>query len=172
MLNSNQIIEEGLLKLDNSKGKKSQVGYDLSLKEVNKVGGELGKVFKDKTIINKHNPVDLTTHFNDKNEEVEGWLLEPGVYDFVMNEGCTIPDNRVAFIKQRSSLMRNGTIMQSSVFDPGFETENIGSYCVVNLPIFIEKNARVAQIYFHECEPVNKEDLYDGQFNGDKWRNS
>lgn len=135
------------------------------------MGGELGKVFKDKTIINKHESVYLTTLFNDKNEEVEGWLLEPGVYDFVMNEGCKIPDNRVAFIKQRSSLMRNGTIMQSSVFDPGFETEFIGSYCVVNLPIFIEKNARVSQIYFHECESLDKEDLYNGQFQKDSQRN-
>ena len=34
MLNANQIVEKGLLKLENSKGKKAQVGYDLSLKEV------------------------------------------------------------------------------------------------------------------------------------------
>ena len=33
MLNADQITEKGLLKLEQSKGKKAQVGYDLSLKE-------------------------------------------------------------------------------------------------------------------------------------------
>ena len=37
-----------------------------------------------------------------------GWLLYAGVYDITFNEGCKIPNNRVAFIKQRSSLYRNG----------------------------------------------------------------
>ena len=34
---------------------------------------------------------------------------------------------------------------------------------------FIEKDARVAQIYFHECTSAEK---YDGQWQGDKQRNS
>ena len=38
MLNAEQILEQGLLKLENTKGKPAQVGYDLSLKSVNKVG--------------------------------------------------------------------------------------------------------------------------------------
>jgi deoxycytidine triphosphate deaminase len=37
----------------------------------------------------------------------------------------------------------------------------------VNETIFIEENARVAQIYFHECEPA---ELYAGQWQGDKQR--
>jgi hypothetical protein len=35
------------------------------------------------------------------------------------------------------------------------------------MAIFIEENARVAQIYFHECEPA---ELYDGQFMMDRQR--
>ena len=42
MLNADQIVEKGLLKLEQSKGKKAQVGYDLSLKEVNKIGSPAG----------------------------------------------------------------------------------------------------------------------------------
>ena len=61
MLNSEQIIEEKLLKLDHTHGKPAQVGYDLSLKEVQKVGldpefGKIGKVLKNKT--------ELTTYSN------------------------------------------------------------------------------------------------------------
>ena len=56
MLNSNQIIEEGLLNLKNAKGKPAQVGYDITLKAVNRVGAgnpvygpyKIGKVLKDK----------------------------------------------------------------------------------------------------------------------------
>lgn len=165
MLNSNQILEENLLKLVDSKGKPAQIGYDLSLKRVNKVGGSIGMVLKDKTIISSHTQIAKREY-----EGKFGWSLTPGVYDFVMWEGCNIPLNRAAFVKQRSSLMRNGTWMQSSVFDPGFETENIGSYCVVVEPIFIEEDARVAQIYFHECTPLSKEDGYNGQFMNDLQR--
>ncbi len=77
------------------------------------------------------------------------------------------PDNRVAFIKQRSSLWRNGALINSPVFDPGFETDNMGTIMMVTEPIFIEKDARVAQIYFHECESTEK---YNGQWQGDKQR--
>jgi deoxycytidine triphosphate deaminase len=174
MLNVQQILEQGLLKLDNSKGKPAQVGFDLSLKAVNKVGnriggnmfkeGKIGKVLRDKTELTTYTPLDTT--MLDGNE---GWLLHEGTYDITFNEGCRIPDNRVAFIKQRSSLWRNGTLINSPVFDPGFETDNMGTIMMVTEPIFIEKDARVAQIYFHECAPAEK---YDGQWQNDKQRSS
>lgn len=178
MLNATQIISENLLKLDNTKGKKAQVGYDLSLKSVNKIGqqdnlqhpNKIGKVFKDKTEITSYHKYDTI-----QLEGAIGYLLYPGTYDITFNEGCNIPSNRVAFIKQRSSLYRNGVVINSPVFDPGFETNNMGTIMIVNEPIFIEENARVAQIYFHECLPVQTEDLYGGknsnsQFQGDQWR--
>jgi deoxycytidine triphosphate deaminase len=174
MLNVQQILEQGLLKLDNSKGKPAQVGFDLSLKAVNKVGnrigsnmfkeGKIGKVLRDKTELTTYTPVEAINL--DGNE---GWLLHEGTYDITFNEGCRIPDNRVAFIKQRSSLWRNGTLINSPVFDPGFETDNMGTIMMVTEPIFIEKDARVAQIYFHECDSAEK---YDGQWQNDKQRSS
>jgi deoxycytidine triphosphate deaminase len=177
MLNAQQIIDEGLLKLDETKGKSAQVGYDLSLKAVQKVGtsmsnspynvskdNRIGKVLKDKTELTAYSPIDTINL-----DGVEGWLLYQGVYDITFNEGCKLPNNRVAFIKQRSSLYRNGAIINSPVFDPGFETQNIGTLLYVHETIFIEKDARVAQIYFHEC---NGAELYDGQWQNDKQRNS
>ena len=174
MLNAKQIIDEGLLLLENAKGKPAQVGYDITLKAVQKIGlkiganayreGKIGKVLKDKTELTEYVPQNIIML-----DGVEGWLLYDGVYDITFNEGCKIPDNRVAFIKQRSSLYRNGAIINSPVFDPGFETENMGTLLYVHETIFIEKDARVAQIYFHECEPAEK---YDGQWQNDKQRNS
>ena len=174
MLNVKQILDEGLLLLENAKGKPAQVGYDITLKAVNKIGtkvggnlfteGRIGKVLKDKTVLTTYTAVDTK-----QVDGAEGWLLYEGVYDITFNEGCKIPDNRVAFIKQRSSLYRNGAIINSPVFDPGFETENMGTLLYVHEAIFIEKDARVAQIYFHECEPAEK---YDGQWQNDKQRGS
>jgi deoxycytidine triphosphate deaminase len=177
MLNVKQIIEEGLLKLDETKGKPAQVGYDLSLKAVQRIGisvegmanstysdNKIGKVLKDKTELTTYTPIESI-----KLDGAEGWLLYEGVYDITFNEGCKIPDNRVAFIKQRSSLYRNGAIINSPVFDPGFETEFMGTLLYVHETLFIEKDARVAQIYFHEC---NGAELYNGQWQGDKQRNS
>jgi hypothetical protein len=177
MLNAKQIIDEGLLLLENTKGKPAQVGYDLSLKAVQRVGisisnnpynvskdGKIGKVLKDKTELTTYAPIDTINL-----DGAEGWLLYKGVHDITFNEGCKIPDNRVAFIKQRSSLYRNGAIINSPVFDPGFETQNMGTLLYVHETIFIEKDARVAQIYFHECDPADK---YDGQWQNDKQRSS
>jgi len=175
MLNVQQILDEGLLKLSESKGKPAQVGYDLTLKSVNKVGnkvrnsnvytsGRIGKVLKDKTELTTYTPLETI-----QLDGVEGWLLHEGVYDLTFWEGCKIPNNRVAFVKQRSSLYRNGAIINSPVFDPGFETDNIGTLIYVHEPLFIEKDARVAQIYFYECIDT---EVYNGQWQNDKQRNS
>lgn len=178
MLNAKQILEKKLLKLEHTKGKPAQIGYDLSLKAVNKIGDpnsihsiiefddyKIGKVLANKTELTTYTPIELINL-----DGIKGWLLYQGVYDITFYEGCKIPDNYVGLIRQRSSMLRNGTVLHSSVFDPGFETDFMGTVMVVNETIFIEEGARVAQIYFHECEPVHEEDLYNGQWQGDKQR--
>lgn len=178
MLNSKQIVEKQLLKLEHSKGKPAQVGYDLSLKAVNRIGDpnktfggawvmdyKVGKVLKDKTELTTYTPIETI-----KMDGVEGWLLYAGVYDITFYEGCKIPSSYVGLIRQRSSMLRNGTVLHSSVFDPGFETDYMGTVMVVNETIFIEEGARVAQMYFHECEEVEADNLYNGQWQGDKQR--
>lgn len=164
MINAQQIIDKGLLKLESSKGKAAQIGYDLSLKAVNKIGN-VGKVLKDKTELASYEPIEKVQLDGHK-----GWLLYPGAYDITFWEGCDIPSNYVGLIRQRSSMLRNGTVLHSSVFDPGFSTEFMGTVMVVNETIFVEEDARVAQIYFHECTPVGEENLYNGQWQGDKQR--
>lgn len=172
MLNAEQILEQGLIKTEFSKGKPAQVGYDLSAKSINVIGKDefnsrpnIGMVLKDKTILNNYTPVETK-----RIDGVEGWLLYPGAYDITFNEGCKIAANRVGMIRQRSSLLRNGAIIASSIFDPGFETENMGTIMIVTATIFIEQDARVGQMYFHECDSVAEENLYNGQWQNDKQR--
>ncbi len=167
MLNADQIVEKGLLKLEQSKGKKAQVGYDLSLQTVKQIRqnpqDKIGVVLKDKT-----NLADYTVTQKVQLDGSMGWLLYPGTYEITFWEGCKLPADYVGLIRQRSSLLRNGTIIHSSVFDPGFETDFMGCVMRVNEAIFIEEDARVAQIYFHECDEVSE--LYNGQWQNDKQR--
>jgi len=172
MLNAEQILEQGLIKTEFSKGKPAQVGYDLSAKSINAIGKDefnsrpnIGMVLKDKTILNNYTPVETK-----RIDGVEGWLLYPGAYDITFHEGCKIAANRVGMIRQRSSLLRNGAIIASSIFDPGFETDNMGTIMIVTATIFIEQDARVGQMYFHECDGVAEENLYNGQWQNDKQR--
>ena len=172
MLNAEQILEQGLIKTEFSKGKPAQVGYDLSAKSINVIGKDpysskpnIGMVLKDKTILNTYTPVETKTI-----DGCEGWLLYPGAYDLTFHEGCNIAANRVGLIRQRSSLLRNGAIIASSVFDPGFETDNMGTIMIVTATIFIEQDARVGQMYFHECDGVAEDKLYNGQWQNDKQR--
>ena len=159
MLNAKEILEEGLIILDKAQGKPAQVGYDLSIKSISKLKGG-GKILKDKTVVNELEEVAYNGFDN-------GWWISPGTYDVMCNEGCNIPASRTAMVRQRSSLLRNGAIIASSIFDPGFKTDNIGTVMIVTERIFIEKNARIAQMYFHEN---NEGELYDGQFQNDKQR--
>ncbi len=97
ILNAEQIMEQGLITIDNAYGKPAQVGYDLSIKGVNKVGGRVGKVLVDKTELNTHTPVEKTNL-----DGKSGFLLYAGVYDMIMNEGCNIPSNKVGLVRQRT----------------------------------------------------------------------
>jgi hypothetical protein len=81
MLNAQQILDEGLLHLEYAQGKPAQVGYDLTLKQVNIVGGKknmagfrIGKVLKDKTELTNYEPYGLSNL-----DGVNGWLLYEGV---------------------------------------------------------------------------------------------
>lgn len=159
MLTAKQILDQGIV-IPSPYSKPAQVGIDLSLASVHKcVAGS--SVYQDKTYI------DPTGFFEEKTYMVDGkecWMLEPGTYAITFNEGCKIPANAAAFIIHRSSLYRTGTSITSPVWDPGFETEKMGTVMIVNVKLIVERNARVAQMIVHET----KEDaeLYQGQWQG------
>jgi len=156
LLNADQVAE---LLQTNDKGAKAQVGYDLTLKSVSKVGG--GIVMKDKTIV--HDYSDVTPTLNGYNQYV--YHLEPGVYSLTFEQGCKLDSTHTAFVRHRSSVLRCGGIITSGVYDPGFEVEEMGAILFASEKIFIEKGARVAQIIMMEN---NSAELYNGQWQGSK----
>lgn len=98
------------------------------------------------------------------------WELTPGYYEVTFEEGCKIPADCAMYFKTRSSLVRCGADIRSGQFDGGFETDHMGAFLKVELPIRIEKDARVAQAIINETYPVEQEYLYDGQWQRDNQR--
>ena len=167
-LNGRQIVEKGIITNVSDPECIQQVGVDLQVIKISKIlgGGIVPRV--GKTSLPEYQELELDKSMS--GEDREGWFLDQGAYDIKLEQGCKIPNNQRLQIVQRSSLLRNGTILASSMFDPGFETENIGTVMIVNAPIFIEYKARVGQAYVTEVNVVDEQDLYDGQFQGDKQR--
>ena len=162
-LTGKQLVEQGIITGPIEEENIAQHGVDLNLIRVQKISGSWkpGFVFlEQKTRLAEK----LDIHPTDDGAFCY-WELSPGTYDVTLAQGCKVPEDKMLLIRQRSSLLRNGTILHSSVFDAGFETENIGTVIVVTEPICIEVNARVAQIYAHNSNIV--ENLYDGQFQKD-----
>jgi deoxycytidine triphosphate deaminase len=98
------------------------------------------------------------------------WELMPGYYEVTFEESCKIPANCAMYFKTRSSLVRCGAEIRSGQFDGGFETEKMGAFLKVELPIRIDVGARVAQAIVTETYPVDAENLYNGQWQNDKQR--
>ena len=136
LLTSKEIIERGIV-IPSEYSKPTQVGIDLSVCKVERIlAGSV--VYKDKTIVDPLNFMEVGTG--------------------------KIPANATGFILHRSSLYRTGTSIVSPVWDSGYETEKMGTVMVVSVFLILEKNARAAQMFFHQNAPVDE--LYDGQWQG------
>ena len=161
MYNAKELVDKGIITGPIKEKNVQMHGVDLNLIAVKRVLGGGRIPLLGKTVLGKYEDVPV----------VDGvWELEPGVYDITFAQGCKIPNDIMMLIRQRSSLLRNGTMLHSSVFDAGFETEQMGTVMTVQLPITIEEGARVAQIYSHQGTPVGEDRLYTGQWQGDKQR--
>ena len=143
----------------NDLGSKAQVGYDLTLKSVKKIHG--GMVLKDKTLVEEYDEVPPTLTPTGKYM----FHLTEGTYSITFDQGCKLPEDRTAFIRHRSSILRCGSIITSGVYDPGFEVDEMGGVMFAHRELVIEKGARVAQIIMLEN---NTADMYDGQWQGNK----
>lgn len=158
MLNGREIVEKGWI-TNIQPDSIQQHGVDLHVVRIERICG-IGSIPKiGKTQIPPYEDVDLIGNL---------WTLSPGDYQVTFEEGCNIPEDHMMKIVQRSSLRRCGGIINSPLFDAGFHTDRIGTFMQVTTRLMIERGARIAQAYFHQCTPV--ENLYEGQFQDDKQR--
>lgn len=178
MLTANEIVERGIVYLsDEAKKKynveleKAQAGIDLHMVSCAKIKDEaFGVLYNDhqkdpatgktkKTKIAEVEPCMLG-----KDDEGEYWLLEPGQYEIGFAEGCKFDSKSVGKIVHRSSVRRCGNEINSPLWDPGFYTNEMGTFLSIFHRMKIYFGARVAQMMVFETKTEAEE--YDGQYQG------
>ena len=76
-------------------------------------------------------------------------LLPRGVYLVRYNEAVRLPNNLIALVFPRSSLMRSGAILYTAVWDPGYHGRGQGLLNVYNPNgIELRLGSRIGQIVF------------------------
>jgi deoxycytidine triphosphate deaminase len=85
-------------------------------------------------------------------------------YDIVFNEYVIVPKGTAAFVTHRSTLNRVGGFITAGIYDTGFNNY-VGAVLRTNAKISIEKDARIATIYFVKAEESK---LYDGSYQSKK----
>ncbi|MEN3000203.1 MAG: deoxyuridine 5'-triphosphate nucleotidohydrolase [Acidilobaceae archaeon] len=130
-------------------------GIDLSICEVEELEGEgyLGEERRERP--------------SGKALEASGnaWRLSPGAYRIRYCEAVWVPENAVALIFPRSSLIRMGASLHGAVWDPGYHGRGEG-LLLVHRTIALEKGVRVAQLVFFKLL-ARAENLYSGVYQGE-----
>ena len=88
------------------------------------------------------------------------YRLERGSYVVRYGEPVGIPDEHVGFVYPRSSLLRNSCMLNTAVWDAGYEGVGEG-LLRVGYPIELDPGARIAQIVLAHAE---HEGTYDGDY--------
>lgn len=158
-LTGKEIIQNQIITNSIEQGLQQQ-GIDVRIKKVNKLSGS-GVIPKEgKTLLPVYEEMQVSVN--------DSWYLQPGYYEVEFEEGCNVPNNATLHFKTRSSLVRCGALVHSGQFDAGFKTNNMGAFLQVLNPISIQKGARIAQAIVFTSNEVDN--LYDGQWQGDKQR--
>ena len=89
--------------------------------------------------------------------------LETGGYVVRYAETVHIPEDHVGFIYPRSSLMRNSCMLNTAVWDAGYEGRGEG-LVQVHHPIELEPGARIAQLVLARAD---HQETYDGSYQGE-----
>lgn len=147
---SKQSLEEMCIKnklVENFINMKDQIqpnGIDFTLAKVEKI---IGKATID---------FDNSKREISKTEEIkfdEFVDLEKGIYKVTFNEITNMPLNIGSIAKTRSSLMRSGVLIHTSVWDAGYSGKGHGMMEVQNPEgIRLYKNAKIIQMVFFELD--------------------
>ena len=133
-------------------------GVDLTLAAVFKQDSP-GRIGRDDKTIGGRTPIEPDG--GDTDSEV--YTLSPGGYVVRYGETVAIPEGHVGFIYPRSSLLRNSCMIDTAVWDAGYEGKGEGLLEVYH-EIELEAGARIAQLVLAEA---NHEGTYEGSYQGE-----
>jgi deoxycytidine triphosphate deaminase len=115
---------------------------------------EPGRIARDGKRVGDRTEIDSEDGF---------YCLDPGAYVLRYGERLRIPDGHVGFVYPRSTLLRNSCMLNTAVWDAGYEGRGEG-LLQVGHRIEIEPGARVAQFVLAEAD---HEGHYDGTYHGE-----
>jgi dUTP pyrophosphatase len=95
---------------------------------------------------------------NDAGTDV--YRLDPGGYVVQYADLVRIPEGHVGFLYPRSSLLRNSCMLDTAVWDAGYEGRGEGLLEVYH-PVELEPGTRIAQLVLARA---GHEDTYDGSY--------
>jgi dUTP pyrophosphatase len=93
----------------------------------------------------------------------ETYYLTAGGYVVQYAETVHVPENHVGYLYPRSSLLRNSCMLNTAVWDAGYEGKGEG-LLEVHHDIELEKGARIAQLVLAEAD---HESTYAGSYQGE-----
>jgi len=93
----------------------------------------------------------------------DAYRLEPGGYVVRYAERVSVPENHVGFVYPRSTLLRNSCMLDTAVWDAGYEGRGEGLLEVYH-SVEIEPGARIAQLVLARAA---HEGSYQGSYQGE-----
>jgi dUTP pyrophosphatase len=91
------------------------------------------------------------------------YRLPPGAYVVRYEQVVGVPEDHVGFVYPRSSLLRNSAMLNTAVWDAGYEGRGEG-LLQVGHTLELEAGARVAQFVLARAD---HEESYDGDYQGE-----
>jgi dUTP pyrophosphatase len=129
-------------------------GVDLTLETVFEQVGA-GRIGRDGTEIGDRSELDV-----ERRDGAEAHVLSSGGHVARYGETVRVPEGHVGFVYPRSSLMRNSCMLDTAVWDAGYEGRGEGLLEVYH-EIEIERGARIAQFVLAKADHVG---TYDGSY--------
>ena len=133
-------------------------GVDLTLEAVFEQR-EPGRIGRDDKEIGTRQALEP----DEREDDDATYYLQPGGYVIRYAETVHIPEGHVGFIYPRSSLLRNSCMLNTAVWDAGYEGKGEG-LIEVHHDIEIARGARVAQLVLASAD---HEGSYDGSYQGE-----
>ncbi|MFB6082485.1 MAG: deoxyuridine 5'-triphosphate nucleotidohydrolase [Halanaeroarchaeum sp.] len=121
---------------------------------------EPGELTREGTSVGEREPVGTESIGPGR----EGYVLPPGGYILQYEDTISIPEKHVGFVLPRSSLMRNGAMLNTAVWDAGYTGRGEG-LLQVHHGIVLEPGARVAQLVLAAAD---HDRTYDGSYQGER----
>ena len=134
-------------------------GVDLTLEAVYEQR-EPGRIGRDGKEVGERQKLETQQVADDAPET---YYLTPGGYVVQYAETVRIPESHVGFIYPRSSLLRNSCMLNTAVWDAGYEGKGEG-LLQVHHDIELERGARIGQLVLAEAD---HDETYDGSYQGE-----